>query len=60
MKVPGDFDRASFWELVVKMHRDCGATVAEAAFVQELHQNALPHQNALVHSMAQGKQSRGP
>ena len=36
VKVPGDFARDSFWELSVKVHRDCDIAIVEAACFQEL------------------------
>ena len=53
VKVPGDFDRNSFWEIVVKVHGQCGVTVVEAASFQELHENGLRHHNCLVRSVGQ-------
>ena len=39
LKVPGDFDRNSFRELLVKVHGECGVTIVETASFQELHGN---------------------
>ena len=55
VKVPTDFDRDSFRELLAKVHADCGVTIVEAASFQELHENGLPHQNCCVRSVDQYK-----
>ena len=55
VKVPTDFDRDSFRELLAKVHADCGVTIVEAASFQELHENGLPHQNCGVRSVNQYK-----
>ena len=55
VKVPGDFDRRSFRELLVEVHGECGVKIVETASFQELHENGLIHHNLLVRSGDQFK-----
>ena len=48
VKLPTDFDRESFREMVVKCLAECGVQVIETACFKEPHANGDPHLNLLV------------
>ena len=48
LKVPSDFDRHSFSQLVVKAHGECDIEIIETACFLEPHASGLMHHNCLV------------
>lgn len=53
IKVPTDFDRKTFSQLVASAHQECGVSIVETASFQEPHTNGLIHHNCLVRSLKQ-------
>ena len=53
IKVPTDFDRKTFSQLVVAAHQECGISIVETASFQEPHANGLIHHNCLVRALKQ-------
>ena len=48
LKVPTEFDRKSFSQLIVAAHEECRISIVETLSFQEPHANGLIHHNCLV------------
>ena len=53
LKVPTDFTRKTFSQLIVKAHCDCNVQIEETVCFQEPHSNGLIHHNCLVRATKQ-------
>ena len=58
LKVPSDFDRASFSELMVKAHGECNIDIIETATFLEPHESGLMHLNCLVRAASKFRWAR--
>ena len=58
LKVPTDFDRKTFSQLIVAAHQECGIIIAETVSFQEPHANGLIHHKCLVRATKQYRWAR--
>ena len=53
LRLPSEFSREAFSELLVKAHAECDVDIVETVTFLEPHASGLPHQNLLVRCLRQ-------